>query len=70
MWRSTTQTGGVYKIPVTPKCIRAIYLGLAMSGDDKQKITAVVAQQFPDAKVWCAFKRHGDLALDFHRHPV
>jgi hypothetical protein len=67
LWRSTTETGNIYKIPITQKCIRAVYLGLAMSDDDKQNAVDVVARHFPDAEVWSASKCHGDLALDFAR---
>jgi hypothetical protein len=67
MWRSTTETGNIYKIPITQECIRAVYLGLAMSDDDKRKAVDAVARRFPNAQVWCASKRHGDLSLDFVR---
>jgi hypothetical protein len=66
MWRSTTETGQIYKIPITVECIRAIYLGLAMSDEEKRQAVEAVAH-FPQAEVWFASKRHGDLALDFHR---
>jgi hypothetical protein len=29
----------------------------------------LLARHFPDAEVWCASKRHGDLSLDFRRDP-
>jgi hypothetical protein len=66
MWRSETETGNIYKIPITAECIRAIYLGLAISDEEKRKAVDAVAH-FPDAEVWFASKRHGDLSLDFHR---
>jgi hypothetical protein len=69
MWRSTTETGNIYEIPIAPKCIRAVYLGLAMSDADKEKAVDMVVRHFPDAEVWFASKRHGDLLLDFHRVP-
>jgi hypothetical protein len=68
MWRSQTETASVYKIPITPECIRAIYLGLAMSDDEKRKVIDAVTH-FPDARVWLASKRHGDFSLDFHCEP-
>jgi len=66
MWRSETETGNIYKIPITAECIRAIYLGLAISDEEKRKAVDAVAH-FPDAEVWFASRRHGDLSLDFHR---
>jgi hypothetical protein len=67
MWRSTTTTENVYKIPITPECVRAIYLGLAMLDEEKRRAIDAVAQHFPGAEVWCASKRHGDFSLDFAR---
>jgi hypothetical protein len=67
MWRSTTETGNSYKIAITQECVRAVYLGLATSEDDKRKAVDAVARHFPNAEVWCASKRHGDLSLDFVR---
>jgi hypothetical protein len=69
MWRSKTETGDVYKIPITPECIRAVYLGLAIPADNKQRVVDAVGRYSPRAEVWYATKRHGDLSLDFHRHP-
>lgn len=69
MWRSTTETGGVYKILITPECIRAIYLGLAIPDDVAEKAVNAVAQHFPACEVWRAAKRHGDLSLDFRLVP-
>jgi hypothetical protein len=37
MWRSKTETGDVYKIPITAECIRTVYLGLKIPGDDKRR---------------------------------
>jgi Protein of unknown function (DUF2971) len=67
MWRSKTETGDVYKIPITPECIRAVYLGLKIPGDDTIRARDAVACHFPNAGVWQAGKRHGDLCLDFLR---
>ncbi len=67
MWRSTTETGNIYKIPITQECIRAVFLGLAMFDEDKRKAVDAVTHHFPDAEVWRASKRHGDLSLDFDR---
>jgi hypothetical protein len=69
IWRSKTETGAFYKIPITPECIRAIYLGLAMSDEEKRKAIDAVAH-FPNARVWFASKRHGDFSLDFHSEPT
>jgi hypothetical protein len=65
MWRSTTEVGNVYKIPITPECIRAVYLGLQCPRDDADSVVAAAAKNFPHAQIWHATKRHGDLALDF-----
>jgi hypothetical protein len=54
------ETGNIYKMPITQECIRAVYLGLAMSDEDRQKAVDAVARYF-----WRASKRHGDLSLDF-----
>ncbi|HEV2172570.1 MAG TPA: DUF2971 domain-containing protein, partial [Nitrospira sp.] len=64
MWRSTTETAGVYKIPITPACIRAVYLGLAITDSDRQRVMDAAGRFSPDAEVWRATKRHGDLCLD------
>jgi hypothetical protein len=65
MWRSTTETGNIYEIPITQECIRAIYLGLAMADEEKRKAADAATRHFPGVQVWCASKRHGDLSLDF-----
>ena len=65
MWRNKTETGDVYKIPITPECIRAVYLGLNIPGDDARRATAAVARHFPNAEVLRASKRYSDLRLDF-----
>jgi hypothetical protein len=67
MWRSTTETGPVYKVPITPECVRTIYLGLALAEEPKLKISTAAARRLPNAEVWQASKRHGDIALDFQR---
>jgi hypothetical protein len=67
MWRSKTETGDVYKISITPKCVRAVYLGLNIPGDDARRIKDAIARHFPNADVWQASKRHGNLCLDFQR---
>jgi hypothetical protein len=51
MWRSTTETGNIYKIPITGESIRAVYLGLAMSDEEKRQAVDAVAH-FPGAEVW------------------
>ena len=66
MWRSITATGSIYTIPITPKCVRAVYLGLAMAEEEKRKAADAAARHFPGVQVWHASKRHGDLRLDFH----
>jgi hypothetical protein len=66
MWGSRDENGSVYRIPITPECIRAVHLGLAISDDDKRKAITAAARHFPNAQSWCASKRHGDLCLDFH----
>ncbi len=65
MWRSTTETGTAYKIPITPECVRAVYLGLAISDEDRSKAVTAAAPHFPAIEVWQASKRHGDFALNF-----
>jgi hypothetical protein len=67
MWRSDTVTGDVYKIPVTPECIKALYFGLAISPDDAERVADVATRDYPNAEIWRATKRHGDLALAFRR---
>jgi hypothetical protein len=67
VWRSRTETSSVYKIPITPECIRAVYLGLAIPDEHRRRVVDAVGRCFPGAEVWRATKRHGDLSLDFHR---
>jgi hypothetical protein len=65
MWRGTTETGTTYKIPITPECVRAVYLRLAISDEDRSQAVTAVSRKFPTVEVWQAKKRHGDLALNF-----
>jgi hypothetical protein len=67
MWRSTTETGNVYKIPITPECIRAVYLGLAMASSEAEITAEATAHHFPNAEIWRAKKRYGDLSIEFRR---
>jgi hypothetical protein len=67
MWRSKTETSDVYKIPITRECIRAVYLGLAMEGSEVERAAEAAARNFPNAEMWRARKRHGDLSVDFQR---
>jgi hypothetical protein len=64
MWRSFTATPSVYKCSLSPDCIDNIFIGLNFGGD-ASALAKEVKQEFPNAGVFGAIKRHGDLALDF-----
>jgi hypothetical protein len=66
MWRSLTATPSVYKCPISPDCIANIYIGLNFQGDTSA-LVGEVKHEFPNTAIFCARKRHGDLALDFDR---
>jgi hypothetical protein len=70
MWRSKNHADAVYKMPIAPECIRAVYMGLALPGNQVDRITDAMAKNFPRAEIWFATKRHGDLALEFKRKTI
>jgi hypothetical protein len=65
MWRNTDNSGAVYKCPIRASAIRAVYLGLSLPEAQSKEIMAAAKMSFPDATVFRARKRPGDLALDF-----
>jgi hypothetical protein len=71
MWRRRTTSSAVFKCPISDECVTNIFIGLGF-GDGAQAFVDMAAQIFPDAGIFQATKRHGDLALDFmaYRHRV
>jgi hypothetical protein len=67
MWRSKTEPGDVYKIPITPDCVRAIYLGLAIAREDREKAVGSVARHFPNAEIWHAAMNDSRYAAEGNR---
>jgi len=66
MWRNRTAAPSVYKCPISPECLANIFIGLNFSGDTAA-LAKEVKHEFPNAGVFIALKRHGDLALEFVR---
>ena len=66
MWRSLTAAPPVYKCPISSECVVNIYIGLAFQ-EDTSALVAEIKNQFPNAGIFWATKRHGDLALKFVR---
>jgi hypothetical protein len=64
MSRSRTTTAPVFKCPISAECITNIFVGLAF-GEGAQGFIQEAKQAFPDAGIFQATKRHGDLSLDF-----
>jgi hypothetical protein len=64
IWRRRTTTASVFKCPISAECITKIFIGLAF-GDGAQAFVEEAKQAFPDAEIFQATKRHGDLSLDY-----
>jgi hypothetical protein len=64
MWRNTSAPPSVYKCPISDECIRNVFIGLNFKGD-ASACASEAKHQFPNAGVFQAIKRHGDLALEF-----
>jgi len=64
MWRNTSAPPSVYKCPISEECICNIFIGLNFVGD-ASAFASEAKRAFPNAGVFQAIKRHGDLALEF-----
>lgn len=65
MWNNNEVKTGVYKCPIDGDAIHAIYLGINLPEQAQSKIVSEAKSNFPNAKIYKAKKRLGDLALDF-----
>jgi len=67
MWRNTETEGKVCKCPIGEDAIASIFLGLNLETESAEELIAAAKQNYPAASILRAHKRHGDLALEFHR---
>jgi hypothetical protein len=65
LWRNRNESADVYNIPITSDCIKAVYLGCQLAEAEQKRVVAVTIKNFPDAEIWQASKRHGDLSIQF-----
>jgi Protein of unknown function (DUF2971) len=64
MWKSRTEEITVYKCPISQDCVTNIFIGLKHCAPVAE-LVAEAKRTFPNAGIFRAKKRHGDLALDF-----
>jgi hypothetical protein len=64
MWKSRTEGITVYKCPISQDCVTNIFIGLKHCAPVAE-LVAEAKRTFPNAGIFRAKKRHGDLALDF-----
>jgi hypothetical protein len=65
MWRNDETEDKIYKCPIGEDAITAVYLGMILDPDSREKIASAMAHNFPGVPILQARKRHGDLALEF-----
>jgi hypothetical protein len=65
LWRNKDEAGKVYKISITPDCIKAVYFGCMLGETERKRAADAMTKNFPNAEIWRAVKRHGDLSVEF-----
>jgi hypothetical protein len=65
MWRNSETTDKIYKCPIEKDAITRIFLGLDLEADKAKELIEAARINFPEACLFQAQKKHGDLALEF-----
>jgi hypothetical protein len=65
LWRNRTESADIYKIPITTRCIKSVYLGYMLRQEERAKALEATAKKFPNAQIWQGTKRHGNLSIYF-----
>ncbi len=66
MWRNDEiDPPSVYKVPISPRCIHRVYIGLRVADDLATQIVTAARLAFPDVAILRARARPGEFALDF-----
>ena len=66
LWHNDTDGLPVYKCPISEDCVSNIFIGMRFVGDRDAFINDA-RRALPNAGLYLAKKRHGNLALDYER---
>ncbi len=65
IWGNTDTEEKIYKCPIGEDAIVNILLGMNFASEKTKELIDTAKQNFPAASIFRAYKRHGDLALEF-----